>query len=251
VSDLPELVWSVTEAVGSVTLNRPDFHNAISRQMWRELPDVLQSMKKQGAKVVVFSGAGSSFASGADIGELEKLESYAGAREQWHAIRDCLNSVFNFELPTIAMVNGPCLGGGCLLALACDLRYAAESASFAIPTARLGIVLDDANIVRLLAAVGPLAAKEMLFTGATISSARALEIGLVNGVLNEVQLPQTVAKVAAQIAANAPISMREAKLSVNRALGAIASSPQDEEVVIGSYIAPEFRERLGKRGTSK
>lgn len=250
-ADQSELIWSVSESSGSITLNRPDFHNAISRQMWRQLPDVLKSLKDEGAKVVVFTGAGSSFASGADVGELERLDSYAGAREQWHAIRDSLNFLWSFELPTIAMVNGPCLGGGCLLALACDLRYASESSSFGIPVARLGIVLDDANIARLLAAVGPSAGKELLFTGATISSARALEMGLVNAVADQDMLAETVNKVAGQIAANASISMREAKLSVNRALCGLSATTQDEEIVIGSYLGPEFKERIGKRGNSK
>lgn len=246
-SEVNELVWSVADAVGYLALNRPDFHNAISKQMWESLPEALTTLKAGGARVIVFSGSGSSFASGADIGELAKLETYAGAREHWYAIRDCLNFLSDFELPTIAMVNGPCLGGGCLLALACDLRYASDTATFGIPTAKLGIVLDDSNISRLIAAVGSLFAKELLFTGGTISGIRAGEIGLVNCVVPAGQLEETVRGVAQQIAGNAAISMMEAKRSVNRLLQPAPAGAQDDQIVIGSYLAPEFRKRVKKR----
>jgi enoyl-CoA hydratase/carnithine racemase len=243
-----ELVWSVRGSVGHAILNRPDFHNAISKQMWHDLPTALQSMKDAGAKVIVFSGSGESFASGADLCELERLDSYAGAREHWFAIRDCLEALWSFELPTIASINGPCLGGGCLLALACDLRYASQAASFGIPTARLGIVLDDGNVARLIAAVGPAHARELLYTGATINSARAAAIGLVNEVVEHARLEEIVSKVAEQIAGNAAISMLNAKLSVNRnQLAVQAQGNPDDEVVIGSYLGSEFRRRIRQR----
>ncbi len=246
---LNELVWSVRNSVGSLILNRPDSLNAISKQMWDSLPLVLKSIKDEGAKVIVVSGSGNAFASGADLGELERLDSYAGARQHWFAIRDCLNSLWSFELPTIAMINGPCLGGGCLLALACDLRFASHTSSFGIPISKLGIVLDDANVRRLIGAVGPLFAKEMLLVGRTVTSARAVEIGLVNASVAAEALEQHVETVAAQIAGNVPISMMQAKASVNRALFSESGSAiQDEEVVIQSYLGQEFRERLEKRG---
>ncbi len=249
---LKELIGSVKNSVGSVVLNRPDFHNAISKQMWQELPKLLQSLRNEGAKVILFSGSGSSFASGADLCELEKLDSYAGAREHWFAIRDCLNEIWSFELPTVAKINGPCLGGGCLLALACDLRIASDSASFGIPTSRLGIVLDDANVRRLIDAVGPLFAKELLLLGSTIESKRALEIGLVNAVVAAESLDSHVERVAAKISANVLISIMQAKASINRVLSADAvASLQDEELVIQSYLGEEFRQRLEKRSSKQ
>lgn len=144
--DADELLLDVQDSVGRLILNRPNVHNAISRQMWEAMPAKLEALKQRGAKVVVVSGQGNSFAAGADFKELAQIKDYSHARENWYAIANCLNAVAQFSLPTIASIHGNCMGGGLLLALACDLRFASESASFALPVAKLGIVLDDENL---------------------------------------------------------------------------------------------------------
>jgi len=237
VAGADELLWSVQGPIGRVTLNRPDQHNALTRRMWQQLPRTLDEVRAAGAKVVLVGGSGSSFASGADLDELAKLDGYTAARDHWHAIRDCLHALAFFELPTVAVINGPCLGGGLLLAIACDLRYASRQATFSLPVARLGIVLDDENIGRLKDTVGAGAARELLFTAGTISSTRALAIGLVNAVVPADELGRCAEKAAAAIAANAPASIAEAKRSLSRCLsGAAAAGSQDESVVVSSYL---------------
>lgn len=242
-----QLIISCEQGVGFVTLNRPAQHNAICRHMWDEIPRCLEQLKGQGARLVVVTGSGTSFASGADLDELVALHDYEAARRHWHAIRDCLEAIACFPLPTIAMVNGPCLGGGCLLALACDLRIASRHATFSLPVAKLGIVLDDKNIARLVGAVGPAYAKEMLFTGGTIDGARALAAGLVTELVEAAHLRHFVENVAEQIMANAPESVCQAKMSVLRACG--ASGTQDEDAVVNSYLESQFKLRAGKAGT--
>lgn len=237
----------IADGIGWITINRPGFRNAVSIDMWDAIPQKLSDLHDAGAKVIVFSGAGSNFASGADLEELEKIDNYAHAQTFWHAISESLEYVYSFEIPTIAMVDGACLGGGLLLSIACDLRYASNLATFGIPISRLGIVLDDDNIARLTYLVGPSFAKEMLFTGDAISAQEALSIGLVNKVEDVTSLRNTVEKTAKRIVENGYASIIESKRSVRRATSEGARSgllPQHETVVVSSYLTSDFRNRI-------
>ena len=163
--DINFIRYELKELVGLVFIDRPEFRNALSTAMWRALPVVLDSLKTSGARAIVLGGAGGAFASGADLTELKELRTSEQANEFWSAIEDCLNFVSNFSLPVVAMIDGACVGGGCLLASACDLRYASERATFAVPVARLGIILDDASIARLVSILGDSFTRQMLFYG--------------------------------------------------------------------------------------
>lgn len=242
-----ELLTSVAGCVGHLRLNRPQIHNAVTKRMWEELPAALEGLAADGARTVVLSGQGGSFASGADLSELKSLDSFAAASDHWRAIRDALGFLRRFKLPTIAMIDGPCLGGGCLIALSCDLRLASTRAVFGIPVARLGIVLDDESIAWLASLVGPGFAQEILFAGATIESGRALRMGLVNELCEPADLETATARLAAQIAENSPESVAQAKRSVRRwMLGTAGGPPLEESCIIESYLAEEFRSRIAR-----
>lgn len=240
---IPELLVSVENEIACITLNRPDAHNAINFSMWEALPQTLERVATQ-SKIVIITGQGNSFAAGADLLELEKLQSFAEAKKHWKAIEHCLDYVWGYELPTIAMINGACLGGGCLLSLACDLRYATDSAVFGIPISKLGIVLDDANISRLVSAVGVAHARELLYTGDTISSARAEAIGLINKSYVASELQDKVLNIANTISRNSQESVRHAKQSVKRTCLKDSQLEKDQFAVIDSYLQPEFKQRL-------
>lgn len=242
-----ELILKVEDEIAYLFLNRPQAHNAVNLGMWKTLPQILKGLLKSTAKVLVISGMGSSFAAGADLGELSKLETHEEAREYWFAIRDCLAFLSTFELVTIAMINGPCLGGGCLLALACDLRYASDTATFGIPVSRLGIVLDDQNLCRLVNLVGPSTAKELIFVGSSMSSREALSKGLLNNTTPAASLPTLVQETALQIARNSKTSLHQAKLSFNRISSPNEGRTQDEQLVINSYLAEDFRLRIARQ----
>ncbi len=237
-----ELFSELHESVGYCYLNRPSVHNAISRQMWDLLPSEFDSLKKRGAKVIIVSGRGSSFAAGADFRELAQIKDYAQARENWNSIANCLKAITTFPLPTIAMIRGNCMGGGLLLALACDLRYAADDANFALPVAKLGIVLDDDNIQRLVSLVGVACAKEILYLARTLSAQKAVQIKLINNCASEMQLEELVKQVAHDIINNACSSIEQAKLSCSRIVD--RKNAQDESTVVSSYLSEEFRARL-------
>ena len=240
-----EISTQYGDEVGWIIFDRPESRNAISKSMWDQIPVVLESLKTQGARVCVFRGAGGAFASGADLAELEQLDSKEKATDQWLSIRNALNAVARFELPVLAMIEGPCMGGGCLLAAACDLRYCSIGARFSVPVAQLGIKLDDDNIARILALVGKGRALELLMTGRIIDGARAEAIGLVNGVAeNSVELESLVLGACTDIKKNAPSALQHIKETVHKL--APQCLDQDQEAMVASYLSPEFRARVAR-----
>lgn len=234
---------------GYCVINRPEAQNAMSREMWLELPETLERLRTKGARVIVIRGEGTAFCAGADLNDLKTIETREDAEFQWMPIKNALDFLSGFDLPTIAIIQGACLGGGCLLAVACDLRYAAPTAFFAVPVARLGIALDDANILRLVMLVGTGAAKELLFTASTISSLEAEQIGLVNRVFETNKLIEEVSGRALRIIENGSGSIKESKNSLERIKAAILSIneklPLDcQDAVIDSYVSEDFKSRI-------
>jgi enoyl-CoA hydratase/carnithine racemase len=240
-----EILSSIEQQTGFITLNRPNVHNAISTAMWREIPTRMQQLLGRGAHAIVFRGQGDSFASGADLEELRKIEGQNDAQDLWHAIRDCLEFVWSFTLPTVAMIHGSCIGGGCLLATSCDLRTAARSSTFAIPVAKLGLLLDDRTVARVVAAGGMPFAKELLFTGATIDAQRAFDLGYLNLIAAQADLEQETSALLQQMNNNVIGAIIAAKSAINHAA---ALPPHDscttDDQVVGSYLTPAFRSRV-------
>ncbi len=230
---------------GFIAFNRPQLHNAISLSMWLAVPKMIESLQAEGARVIVFSGHGDSFASGADLEELRKIDSEESARQLWHAILACLEAVWACEIPTIAMVHGSCIGGGCLFATSCDFRLASLASSFAVPVARLGLLLDDRTIARMVAAGGITFAKEMLLTGATVSAAQAKAMGYLHRAVELSKLRFEVMELADQITGNVPESLRACKRAINAAAGLPASSTTvSDQAIVASYLTEGFRRRV-------
>ncbi|HNH73332.1 MAG TPA: enoyl-CoA hydratase-related protein, partial [Candidatus Obscuribacter sp.] len=163
-------------------------------------------------------------------------------------IAGALEAVYYAPLTAIARIHGACLGGSCLLASACDLRYAAADAILGIPVAKLGIVLDDGCVNRLADLVGTARARELLFSGCTISGVEAQSIGLVNKAMEEAELTAFTLTQAKTIAANSSNTIKEVKQSLSRR----RRSPDSEvllkqmERIRNSYLSTEFKERLSK-----
>jgi enoyl-CoA hydratase/carnithine racemase len=239
---------SVEQNVGYIMLDRPEQHNAISKDMWLAIPHVMASLLQQGAGCIIFHGEGDDFSSGANTAEAAQLSSYDEASDHWHAIRDCLNAVSDFELPTIAMIHGVCFGGGCLLATACDLRVASEESMFAIPVAWLGLTLDDMTMARLVSIVGPANAKKLLMTGDSINSAEAHRIGLVNTVMPLSGLRSAADAYAKRMTSNVPFSVLSCKKAINRIVceKALTQDSNDQEVV-SAFISPAFQDKVKRK----
>src|SRR3954471_9626991 len=165
--------------VATLTIDRPAKRNAMSFEMWSAIPDLLASVPDT-ARVLLIQG-GDHFSAGADISEFESLRSGAdGASRYGDVVHAAERAIALFDRPTIAVVNGVCVGGGCEIALACDTRIAADDARFGITPAKLGIVYNLTSTKKLVEAVGPAWARQILFTADIVDAATALRIGLVN-----------------------------------------------------------------------
>ena len=204
--------------VGVVTMNRPEALNALNDQVLKDLSAVLDQVEADGEiLVMVLTGAGRSFVAGADIGQMSTLTAVEAK-----AFGVLGNQVFlkleNLTKPTIAAVNGFALGGGCELAMSCDIRIASEKAKFGQPETGLGITPGFGGTQRLPRLVGPANAMELILTAKNISAARALEIGLVTHVYPPEELMDKALELAGAIAANAQIAVRQSKAAIRRGL---------------------------------
>lgn len=201
--------------VGHMVFNNPEKHNAVSLEMWDAAEAILDDLLHDaGIRIVVLSGAGGkAFVSGADI---SKFESERGSEEAIRIYNDRIKDVYGrieaFPKPTIAMIDGYCLGGGLNLAVCCDLRFCSAKSRFAMPAARLALGYPFPAIKRLISIVGPGAAKDLMFSARRIDAEEAFRIGLVQQVHAEDALEQAVADYAARIAGNAPLTVRAMKL---------------------------------------
>jgi len=246
---LNQLVTSFASQSGVATIifNRNEVANAINTAMWQAIPALLTNLEEQGARVIIFSGEGKYFAAGADFEDLKTIDNYAGAETFWLAIATALDAIAACALPTIAMVNGHCFGGGCLLANACDFRFAAQRALFSIPVAKLGIILDQVNIERLVNLVGLAEAKQLLFSADTISSAQAQAIGLVNRTVADENLTAETMIFAHSMARNSSLSIKAIKAALTRLEGGRSDGRDllsNQERVIEGYLSADFRQRL-------
>ena len=220
-SALPDsLIARVSGAVATLTFNRPGKHNAINHAMWRGIGVAMRAFEAdERVRVIVVSGAGGrAFSAGADISEFESLrsadtlEAYnRAAAEGYAALRDSAK-------PTLARIDGYCIGGGLGLALGCDLRIASERSRFGIPAARLGLGYEYEGLKELVDLVGPSAAKEIMFTARRLEAREAAAIGLVNRLVAPAALDATLEEYTGQIAGNAPLTVRASKRIVAEAL---------------------------------
>ena len=204
--------------VGVVTMNRPEALNALNDQVLRDLDAVLtQAEEDAELYVLVVTGAGRSFVAGADIGQMSGFSAVEGKAFGVYG-----NQVFakleNLSKPTIAAVNGFALGGGCELAMACDIRLASEKAKFGQPETGLGITPGFGGTQRLPRIVGGSRAMELILTAKTISAAQAREIGLVSEVYPPEELMDRALELANAIAANAQVAVRQSKAAIRRGL---------------------------------
>jgi enoyl-CoA hydratase len=227
--------------VAVVTIDRQDALNALDLPTLTELRDRLAELAADtGARVVVLTGAGEkAFAAGADIKYMSGLA--VGEAKEWGALgHDAGRLLETMPKPTIAAVNGFALGGGCELALACDLRYAARSAKLGQPEINLGIIPGWGGTQRLARATTLGYAKELIFTGRVIDAEEAERHGLVNAIFEPAELFAKTMEVAALLASKSPVALAAAKEACNRALqGAHGTNLASEADSFGNLFASE------------
>ena len=205
------------ERVAIITINRPEKRNALTVKTREEGAALLDELRNDDSVgVVIFTGAGDkAFIAGADIAEFAGRT--ATMQRDVMTTRSLFNAIDTFPKPVIAMINGYCLGGGCELALACDIRIASDTASFGQPEINLGIIPGGGGTQRLTRLVGEGKAMEMILTGEIIDAKTAFSIGLVNQVVPADQLQGKTMEVANRIAEKGPVALRLAKEAVKTA----------------------------------
>ena len=214
-----EFVTYETEGqVGIITINRPKALNALNSAVLNDLNAVIDGVDTNEVRCLILTGAGEkSFVAGADIGEMSTL-----TKEEGEAFGKKGNDIFRkletLPVPVIAAVNGFALGGGCELSMSCDIRICSDNAVFGQPEVGLGITPGFGGTQRLARLVGPGMAKQMIYTARNIKADEALRIGLVNAVYPQAELMDAAKKMAAGIAKNAPIAVRNCKKAINEGL---------------------------------
>jgi enoyl-CoA hydratase len=238
------LMVTIAERVATITINRPDKRNALSAAVRTDILEALDELRGEDeVRAVIFTGAGDkAFIAGADIGEfaertpLEQRTVMEGRR--------IFDEIAAFPKPTIAMINGFALGGGCELAMACDMRIAARSAKLGQPEIRLGLIPGGGGTQRLPRLVGAGRALKLILSGEIIDAGEALRIGLVDEIVDDDQLRAHTTGLARGIAAHSPVALALAKTAVRAAFEAplAAGLATERELFITAFGSDDRRE---------
>jgi enoyl-CoA hydratase/carnithine racemase len=236
----PPIAWLV--------INRPFSRNAVNSRVWRKLAEEINRLAKDRAiHAILIRGAGDkAFVSGADVSEFPDMRSNADLTLEYDRLAStALDAILNAPQPVIAMINGACLGGGVLLAMTCDLRFAADHARFAIPAARLGLAYPlEMGVRRLVKIVGAANASDILFSGRVFDAEEALKIGMLNRVVAGVGLEVFTREYALNMAELAPLSHRAHKIEIQQAMFGDSDFSRAEAAVRDCLNSKDHREGI-------
>jgi enoyl-CoA hydratase/carnithine racemase len=238
------------EAVARLTLSRPEARNALDHDVLDAIAEAMPSLDRGiELRCVLITGAGKAFSAGYDIAAIpsESFERDAEALVA-HPFHAALEAVANHPWPVVAAINGHALGGGLELTLACDLRICAEGARLGMPPAKLGLIYGHTGLQRFIDAIGVSRTKELFLTGRNIDAARAERLGLVNWVVGDGELEGAAVELAAEIAANAPLSMKGNKHAIDALNSYPRLTPEQERELIelrqSCFRSEDFREGI-------
>ncbi|MBH5400215.1 enoyl-CoA hydratase/isomerase family protein [Bradyrhizobium sp. CNPSo 4010] len=242
-----KILTHMADGVGVITFNNPDKRNAMSLEMWEGFGEALTALRDDEAvRVVVLRGAGGkAFVSGADISQFEKVRHNAAASEEYARRSAAQRALLaDYPKPTIACIDGYCLGGGMQIAMLADIRLASHGSQFGIPAAKLGIAYGYDGLKHLVSLVGPSWARLLMYTGMRIDSAEALRIGLVERVFPQSELWGETMTIAGTIAQNAPLAIKAAKITIAQVLKDESRRDMEAIKAIGNTCmdSADFRE---------
>ena len=241
-----QAIYEAEGPIATLTFNRPEARNAMTWEMYQALVDACDRVDDDPAvRVLILKGAGGkAFVAGTDIGQFTTFRGADDGIKYEERIDHVLDRLERVTKATIAQVRGVAAGGGCGIALTCDLRVATPDSSFGIPVARtLGNCLSGATYSRLVDALGPSLVKDMLLTGRFIPGTEALTLGIVTRIETDDNIEAAVRECARGIAANAPLTVRATKEMLRRIMAARRLPPDaDRDVVAMCYASRDFRE---------
>lgn len=235
----------INEQIGVLVINNPAKRNALNAAMWADLPRVLkQAESTAGLRVLIVRGEGPHFASGADISKFSELYKTPETSEIFSRdISAGFEALAQFPLPTIAMIRGACVGGGCGLALCCDIRFADDTSKFAITPAKLGLIYPYGDLQRLIEAVGIPNAKDILFSARLVKPDHAREMGLINQLCKPDDLNDKVMAYAQAISQLSPQSLNITKqMFAAYQSGQFGENAQTTDWFLDGFISNDFKE---------
>jgi enoyl-CoA hydratase/carnithine racemase len=233
-----KMIAEKDDGLGWIVFNNPVRHNAVSLDMWLAAIEIIGDfVKDEAVRVIIVRGGGEkSFISGADISKFDDERAEAAAVERYNeATETAYTDLLNAPKPTIAMIQGYCIGGGANLAACCDLRICSDNARFAIPAARLGLGYDYPRVRRIMSLVGASFAKEIFFTARQFSADEAVAMGFVNRVVAFAELNTYVTDYAKKIAGNAPLTVK----AIKRIVGETLKDSDDRDLALCERLVRE------------
>ncbi len=233
-------------AIGALVINRPVARNAITNQMWRTIPRLLgQAANDKALRVlIVHGGNGGVFSAGADIAQLGQIAGDADKAARFMGqMGAAISALAKFPKPVIARIDGPCIGAGIALALACDVRFAAASARFGITPAKLGITYPLSDTRRLVSIIGPAYAKDLLFSARLVEAKEALAMGLITHISADHDLAEFTHERAAQMAQRSAHTQRAMKRMIDSlCVDDLALAAQAQAIFTQSFCEGDFKE---------
>jgi enoyl-CoA hydratase/carnithine racemase len=238
------------EAVARLTISNPEKRNALDHETLGGLAEALPQLDR-GIEVrcVMITGEGDSFSAGYDIGDIPD-ETFADDAEALvaHPFHAAMDAVSAHPYPVLAAINGHCLGGGLELAIRCDLRLSARDAKLGMPPAKLGLIYSHTGLQEFIDVIGVARTKELFLTGRMLSAPRSVAIGLVHDVVPDDELPEAAVELAAEVAANAPLSLLGNKRAIETLNSYPRLTPEQEEELIelrrSCFSSEDFREGI-------
>jgi enoyl-CoA hydratase/carnithine racemase len=245
------------EAVARITIRNPAKRNALDHEILDGIASLMAELDDGIAtRCVVITGSDGMFSAGYDIGDIpDEVFAEEAERLVAHPFSRAIQAVEAFPFPTLAAVNGHALGGGLELALTCDLRIAARGVKLGMPPAKLGLIYSHTGLQKFIDTVGPARTRELFLVGRNVDADRAEQIGLVNEVAGPDELDETALALSAEIASNAPVSLKGNKEIINRLVGFARLSEKEEQEVISlrlsSFRTSDFREGVRAFGEKR
>ena len=237
--------FKVENQIARVTFNRPDQHNAISYEGWLRLIEIVNKIEEESSiRSVIFSGEGEkAFSAGADIKDFEThRKDSVTTRTYSTAFDGALDAIEALSVPTISMIRGICVGGGCELSMATDIRIASNKSRFGIPVAKLGILVGYREMKRLVNLVGPGNASYILLSGRLIDSSEAFRMGLITQLVDDSTLEDTVLNLATEITPLAPLSQKRHKMILQNVISNQSLEGLDPELPFTNFDSADFQE---------
>lgn len=243
---MKEIYLEIVNEIATIYINRAEKRNALNFDMWAKIPELIQECEEnRNVKVIIFKSVDpKAFSAGADISEFQSLRSTADGADRYNeATLVAEEAIMKVSKPTIAQIQGFCVGGGCEIAVACDFRFSDNTGKFGITPAKLGLVYNTPGTKNLVDLVGPSKAKDILFTGRLLDAEEALQIGLIDKIFSTEEIDQETTAYAEMICNNAQLSIRGSKRIIHEVLqGATVDSPEISQLVLDSFVSDDYKE---------